>query len=439
MKLNLKKPIVFFDLETTGTDICKDRIVEISLLKLYPDGREESTTMRINPEMHIPEASTAVHGIKDEDVADCPTFKQVASDVMRYFEGADVAGFNSNRFDLPVLAEELLRVGKDLCLNNSRFVDILSCEDEIIGRDISTDLKACKNPVELEGMRRSHIMDGIAFANAFSKVDFSKVDGTYDEIAISDLFACERAKLPGYLGPSFNPISGFGEHGAMCHYSASPESNARIDHDGLLVLDTGSQFEYGMTDLTRTLLFGEATAEQKKDYTLTLKGHLALARARFIHPTRGYQLDVLAKQFMWKEGESFYHGTGHGVGFNLNVHEGPMRISTAPIDVVLEEGMVLSDEPGIYKEGRHGIRIENLLAVQKDIVTEFGQFMCFEVLSLVPYEKRLIDISMLTSEEVGQIDAYHKRVYEELVDKVEPSAVDWLREATRPLAACGDK
>ena len=124
MKLNLKKPIVFFDLETTGTDICKDRIVEISLLKLYPDGREESTTMRINPEMHIPEASTAVHGIKDEDVADCPTFKQVASDVMRYFEGADVAGFNSNRFDLPVLAEELLRVGKDLCLNNSRFVDV---------------------------------------------------------------------------------------------------------------------------------------------------------------------------------------------------------------------------------------------------------------------------------------------------------------------------
>lgn len=322
---------------------------------------------------------------------------------------------------------------------NSRFMDILSCEDEVIGRDISTDLKACKNPVELEGMRRSHLMDGIAFANAFSKVDFSKVDGTYDEIAISNLFACERAKLPGYLGPSFNPISGFGEHGAMCHYSASPESNARIDHDGLLVLDTGSQFEYGMTDLTRTLLFGEATAEQKKDYTLTLKGHLALARARFIHPTRGYQLDVLAKQFMWKEGESFYHGTGHGVGFNLNVHEGPMRISTAPIDVVLEEGMVLSDEPGIYKEGRHGIRIENLLAVQKDIVTEFGQFMCFEVLSLVPYEKRLIDISMLTAEEVGQIDAYHKRVYEELVDKVEPSAVDWLREATRPLAACGDK
>ena len=220
----------------------------------------------------------------------------------------------------------------------------------------------------------------------------------------------------------------------MCHYSATAESNARIDKAGLLVLDTGSQFEYGMTDLTRTLLFGEATDEQRKDYTLVLKGHLALSRARFIHPTRGYQLDVLAKQFMWKEGESFYHGTGHGVGHNLNVHEGPMRISTAPIDVPLQEGMVISDEPGIYKEGRHGIRIENLIAVQKDIVTEFGQFMCFEVLSLVPYERKLIDTSMLTAEERAQIDTYHKRVWDELSDRLDDKARRWLREATLPLA-----
>ena len=317
---------------------------------------------------------------------------------------------------------------------NCRFRDILTNEDGITGRDFSTDAKACKNPVELEGMRKSHVMDGVAFVNAFSQVDFSLTDGTYDEIAISSLFAAERAKMPGYLGPSFNPISGFGPNGAMCHYSASAESNAGIDRSGLLVLDTGSQFEYGMTDLTRTLLFGEATPEQRRDYTLVLKGHLALARQRFIQGTRGYQLDILAKMFMWREGMSFYHGTGHGVGFNLNVHEGPMRISANPIDVPLEVGMVVSDEPGIYKEGRHGIRIENLIAVKEDGETEFGRFLSFETLSLVPYERRLIDTSLLTAEELSQIDSYHSRVREALYDKVDAGARAYLERMTEPLA-----
>ena len=309
-------------------------------------------------------------------------------------------------------------------------------EDASVGRDWSTDLKARKNHVELEGMRKSQVMDAVAFINAFSRIDFSATDSTYSEISISDAFEEARKRLPGYLGPSFSPISGFGPNGAMCHYSATAESNAAIDRPGLLVLDTGSQFDCGMTDITRTLLFGEATAEQKKDYTLTLKGHLALSRAVFIQGTRGYQLDVLAKQFMWAEGMSFYHGTGHGVGFNLNVHEGPMRISAAPVDVPLETGMVISDEPGIYKEGRHGIRIENLIAVKEDMKTEFGQFLSFEVLTLVPYERRLIDLALLTVEERAQIDAYHDRIWNTLKDLVEPSARDYLRQCTLPLLEC---
>lgn len=316
---------------------------------------------------------------------------------------------------------------------NASFISLLDTSSSLTGRDFSTDLKACKNPVELEGMRKSHVMDGAAFINAFSRVDFSKTDGTYNEIAISSLFASEREKMEGYEGPSFSPISGFAAHGAMCHYSADEESNAAIDHDGLLVLDTGSQFSYGMTDLTRTLLFGSATDEQQRDYTLVLKGHLALMHQKFIYGTRGYQLDVLAKQFMWKEGMSFYHGTGHGVGFNLNVHEGPMRISANPIDVVLEEGMVISDEPGIYKEGRHGIRIENLIAVRKAGKTEFGLFMEFENLTLVPYERKLIDKSLLTQDEIDEIDRYHERVYETLCPLVREDARSYLRSATLPL------
>ena len=220
----------------------------------------------------------------------------------------------------------------------------------------------------------------------------------------------------------------------MCHYSATPETSSRVHGHGLLVLDTGSQFEFGTTDITRTLLFGdEATEDEKRDYTLVLKGHLALSRQRFIKGTRGVQLDVLAKQFLWQNGESFYHGTGHGVGCRLNVHEGPLRISSALIDVPLRPGMVTSDEPGLYKEGRYGIRIENLLAVREDMKTEFGEFYSFEVLTLVPYEKRLIDTELLTDEEKSQINAYHQRIYSELHELVDPDVLRWLGDATSPL------
>lgn len=316
---------------------------------------------------------------------------------------------------------------------NTLFKEILDREGSITGRDFSTDMKACKNVLELAGMRSSHLLDAVAFVNAMSRIDFSCVDGRYKEMDISALLEEERAKMPGYRGPSFAPISAFGEHGAIVHYSANDSSNAAIDKSGLLVLDTGAQYDCGTTDITRTLLFGQASAEQKRDYTLVLKGHLALARQRFIQGTRGYQLDVLAKQFLWMYGLSFFHGTGHGVGCCLNVHEGPARISPAMIDVPLEEGMVLSDEPGVYKEGQYGIRIENLLAVQKDIKTQMGQFLSFETLTLVPYERRLIDLSLLSQEEVNLVNSYHEWIYDELHDRVSTGALEYLRQSTLPL------
>ncbi len=311
------------------------------------------------------------------------------------------------------------------------FAPFLLKKKNIIGRDITTDLKARKNPAELEGMRRAHFLDGIAFANFMANIDPL---GDYTEMEISRRFEIEREKMEGYLGPSFGPISGYKEHGAMCHYSATEESNKEVKGQGLLVLDTGSQFEFGMTDLTRTLLFGsDGTEEEKRDYTLVLKGHLALARQRFPQGTRGVQLDALARQFLWTAGMNFFHGTGHGVGCRLNVHEGPERISTALIDVPLETGMVISDEPGVYKEGRHGIRIENLLAVQNDVETEFGTFYSFEVLSVVPYEKKLIDVRYLTDSEIQQINLYHKWIHDQLIDYVFEETKPWLEEATSPI------
>ena len=311
------------------------------------------------------------------------------------------------------------------------FHKALSGKNNITGRDITTDMKTRKNKAEIKGMKLAHIYDAAAYVSFLARLDRNE---KYDEIEISTLLENERKKIPGYLGPSFNPISGYREHGAMCHYSATKESSAEVNGHGLLVLDTGSQFEFGTTDITRTLLFGdEATEEEKRDYTLVLKGHLALSRQKFIKGTRGVQLDVLAKQFLWQYGESFFHGTGHGVGCRLNVHEGPLRISSALIDVPLEPGMVTSDEPGLYKEGRYGIRIENLLAVKEDMETEFGAFYSFDVLTLVPYEKKLIDLSLITDEERKQIDEYHKRIYTELHELVDKDVLKWLSDATSPL------
>ena len=297
--------------------------------------------------------------------------------------------------------------------------------------DITTTLKARKNPVEMEGMRRAHFLDGVAFANFMASIDPL---GSYTELEIARRFEDERKKMEGYLGPSFEPISAFAEHGAVVHYSPSPESDKKVEGQGLLVLDTGSQFEFGTTDLTRTLLFGaEATEAQKKDYTLVLKGHLALARAIFPKGTVGAQLDVLAKQFLWCSCETYMHGTGHGVGCRLNVHEGPMNISSRLIDVPLETGMVISDEPGVYKAGRWGIRIENLIACQSFEKSEFGEFYNFEVLSMVPYEKKLIDVRYLNDVEIAQIDAYHQWIKDQLIDYVFEETKPWLEEATAPL------
>lgn len=311
------------------------------------------------------------------------------------------------------------------------FAPFVLKKKNITGRDITTDLKARKNPAEMEGMRRAHFLDGIAFVNFMANINPL---GKYSEMEISRRFEIEREKMEGYLGPSFGPISGYKENGAMCHYSATKESNKEVSGEGLLVLDTGSQFEFGMTDLTRTLLFGsEATEEEKRDYTLVLKGHLALARQRFPQGTKGVQLDILARQYLWTAGMNFYHGTGHGVGCRLNVHEGPERISTALIDVPLETGMVISDEPGVYKEGRHGIRIENLVAVQNDVETEFGTFYSFEVLSMVPYEKKLIDARYLSQMEIEQINAYHKWIHDQLIEYVSDESKAWLENATAPI------
>lgn len=295
--------------------------------------------------------------------------------------------------------------------------------------DCTTEMKACKNPTELEGMRQAHVFDGAALVNLLAQTD--RQPSGWTEMKLTDALQSERDAFAQSRGPSFGPIAGFAENGAIVHYSATQESSAEITR-GLVVLDTGGHWETGMTDVTRTLVFGEPTDDERRDYTLVLKGHLALYRTCFPAGTTGAQLDVLARQFLWNEGLTYNHGTGHGVGFCLCVHEGPQSISprgTYP----LKPGMVISDEPGVYLEGRHGVRIENLFAVVPKFTTEFGDFYGFEFLTLCPYERRLIDTDLLTEEEIKLVDEYHAQVREKLSPVVRPENLDYLNRATRPL------
>ena len=318
-------------------------------------------------------------------------------------------------------------------INMQLFEAIPSSVKIVEGGEVSTDLKACKNRAELEGMRTAHILDGVAMVNFLAMVE--KGNYRFTEVSIAQALANEREQEKDYLGPSFSTIAGFAEHGAVIHYSATEETDKEISGNGLLVLDSGGQYTAGTTDITRTLLFGRATKDQKEDYTLVLKGHLALAAQVFPEGTNGHQLDILAHMFLWNRGMTYFHGTGHGVGFRLSVHEGPQRVSIHPAsaEVKLQEGMILSDEPGIYKEGKYGIRIENLVAVVPAMKTEFGQFYTFETLTCCPYERKLIDKSMLTAEEIELVDTYHAWVWEKLHALVNPEALSYLKKATAPL------
>lgn len=343
----------------------------------------------------------------------------------------EVLPYGSAAEKLPELLKDVKKIYLSLEKTNLLIRNAIGNRIVVDGRDFSTDMKAAKNPVELEGMRRAHLWDGIALVNFMAGLDKAKV---YTEYELTELLAAERAKTPEYLGPSFNPIAGFAAHGAMPHYAPSGDRSDRIEGSGLVVLDTGGQYVSGMTDVTRTLLFGKATREQKHDYTLVLKGNLAIAAQRFPEGTNGYQLDVLARQYLWQYGLSYSHGTGHGVGFRLNVHEGPQSISPRLTSMApLVPGMVISDEPGVYKEGRYGIRIENVIAVKPDFRTEFGRFFAFEVLTICPFERKLIDVSLLSEQERLMVDSYHAWCYAELSQFVDADTKAWLKKACAPL------
>jgi len=296
-------------------------------------------------------------------------------------------------------------------------------------------LKSIKNETEISCIRNAMQKDGVAMVKFL--IDLEKALSNNEKITESDVeeILCKyRSQQAFYFGESFKTIAGFGAHGAIVHYEATKESNATIEPDGILLVDSGAQYFDGTTDITRTISTGgQVTEKVKRDFTYVLKGHIQLALSVFPKGTVGMQLDVLARRALWKAGQNFLHGTGHGVGCFLNVHEGPQSIRMNHNPAPLQPGMITSNEPGLYLAGEYGIRIENLLLTVNAQTTDFGDFYAFETLTLCPIDTRLIDISLLSPEETDWLNAYHQKVYDLLSPLLSVEEKGWLEERTENL------
>lgn len=297
-------------------------------------------------------------------------------------------------------------------------------------------LKAVKTEQEISHMRSVHVKDGVAVTRFLYWLKSQVKKEEITEIGAAAKLELFRTEAEGYLEPSFDPIVAYGAHGAIVHYEATPETDVKIEQKGFCLVDTGGHYSEGTTDVTRTIALGELTAEERRAYTLVLKGHLRLMAAKFPEGVSGQNLDAIARGPLWEQGLDYRHGTGHGVGYLLSVHEGPQNIrwrAEKERAVPLEAGMIFSNEPGYYVEGKFGIRHENLMLVVKGEKTEYGQFLRLEPLTMAPFDREAIEAGMLSEEELRLLNAYQEKVYETLAPHFSGEELTWLREATAAL------
>ena len=310
----------------------------------------------------------------------------------------------------------------------------LSSHSELIERKTYVAfMKAIRNQTEIDNLHHAMVKDGVAMVKFLKWLDTEADIYHETEMSVDRQLRSFRAAQADYIGESFDTIAGYGVHGAIVHYEATPETDAALEPRGFLLLDSGAQYLDGTTDITRTIPLGYLTQEEKEDYTLILKGHIDLAMAVFPEHTRGSQLDILARQPIWQRRINYLHGTGHGVGSFLNVHEGPHSIRMEDNPITLQAGMVVTDEPGIYKAGSHGVRTENILLVIPAGEGMFGNYLQFETVTLCPIDKRPIVLELLSPAEIDWLNRYHAKVYEKLSPYLDKAEQDWLRSVTTAL------
>ena len=365
--------------------------------------------------------------------------KEALTDAVReYLEKSDV---QVREYDAIYEDVSLLPAGARLLYDENHVNDALvrriSPEVEAFdGENPTLLLKAVKNPVEVENERAAHVRDGVAVTRFIYWLKKHAGKEPVTELSAAARLEELREEQEDYIGPSFYPILAYGEHGAIVHYSADEQSDVPLRPEGFLLADTGGHYKEGTTDITRTIALGPLSDEQKEMYTMVLKAHIRLADAVFLRGATGMSLDVLARTPLWERGFDYNHGTGHGVGYLLSVHEGPNSFRYRPAasrgnDCVMEEGMITSDEPGIYLEGKFGIRLENLLVCARKKINAYGTFMGFEPLTMVPFERDAILWEQLSEKEISWLNAYHKKVCETIAPYLDEEERSWLKEVTK--------
>lgn len=359
--------------------------------------------------------------------------KKISSEVKAYLDEHGISLFDYNQVEegLESYADYNILLDGDetsFCLWKS-----VRCQEIIAAKSPIPVMKAVKNATEIEGYHRAMLRDGVAMVKFLKWLKPAVEAGGQTEMSIDKKLTSLRAEQNLFRDISFDTIVGYQAHGAIVHYEATPETDAPLLPEGLILIDSGAQYQDGTTDITRTIALGPVTEEMKHVYTLVLKGHIQLELAKFPDEASGTQIDALSRECMWREGYNFLHGTGHGVGSYLNVHEGPHQIRMEWKPTPLRAGMTVTDEPGLYLKGKFGVRIENTLLIKDFVETTFGKFLQMESLTLCPIDTAPIDVDMLLFEEVEWLNAYHREVFEKLSPYLEDEEVGWLAEATKPL------
>lgn len=320
-------------------------------------------------------------------------------------------------------------------LNYALFSNIPSNVKIVESMNPSIVMKAKKNAIEIENTKKAHIKDAVAHTKFIYWLKTNLGKETITELTASDKLESLRAEQERFLWPSFAPISAYGPHAAMCHYSSSEETDCELKEGALYLTDTGGNYMEGSTDITRTIALGKISDELKLHFTNVLRGNLALSKAKFLYGCTGQNLDILARQYLWNMELDFKHGTGHGIGYLLSIHEDPCRIRWQHVanELPLEAGMILSNEPGIYIENSHGIRLENEILIREGVKNEYGQFLHFEVITYVPFDLDAIDASLMRDDEKEQLNQYHKKVYDIVSPYLTEDEKNWLKYYTREI------
>lgn len=436
-----ENPVEIQPLEYAGED-AKSKIARIrkALRGLHADGMLVSAlddiawTLNLRgTDVHCNPVFVSYLLIAEDGVSLFVDKAKLSEKVGDYLRGLGVSSFNYNK------VEEGLRkyTGYNILLDGDETSYYLwkavRCQEIVDAKSPIPAMKAIKNDVEIQGYCRAMLRDGVAMVKFLKWLKPAVAAGEQTEMSIDRKLTGLRAEQELFRGISFDTIAGYAAHGAIVHYEATPETDSVLQPEGLILIDSGAQYQDGTTDITRTIALGPVTEEMKHVYTLVLKAHIQLELVKFPDGASGTQLDAVGRECMWREGFNFLHGTGHGVGSYLNVHEGPHQIRMEWMPAPLRAGMTLTDEPGLYLAGKFGVRTENTVLITNYMETEFGKFLQIEPLTLCPIDTTPIDLSMLEAEEVKWLNDYHEMVYEKLSPLLDDEEKKWLKNATKPI------